>query len=255
MTISFDFTGHVALVTGASAGMGLAAARAFAEAGASTVLADINETAVRAAADELARQGHDVLSVACDVSDEAQVATAVATTMSTYGKLDAAFNNAGIMMPPLKTADTDNALYNRVMAVNLTGVWNSLKHEILQMRKQQSGAIVNNSSIAGLKGGSVRSAYTATKHAVLALTKSTALEEGSHGIRVNAVCPGTIETPMVDRMIAAGELDGNASAAASAIPRLGRADEIAAAVLWLCSPGASYVTGVALPVDGGLAAA
>jgi NAD(P)-dependent dehydrogenase (short-subunit alcohol dehydrogenase family) len=202
MTISFDFTGHVALVTGASAGMGLAAARAFAEAGASTVLADINETAVRAAADELARQGHDVLSVACDVSDEAQVATAVATTMSTYGKLDAAFNNAGNMMP-----------------------------------------------------GSVRSAYTATKHAVLALTKSTALEEGSHGIRVNAVCPGTIETPMVDRMIAAGELDGNASAAASAIPRLGRADEIAAAVLWLCSPGASYVTGVALPVDGGLAAA
>jgi NAD(P)-dependent dehydrogenase (short-subunit alcohol dehydrogenase family) len=140
------------------------------------------------------------------------------------------------------------------MAVNLTGVWNSLKHEILRMRKQQSGTIVNNSSIAGLKGGSVRSAYTATKHAVIALTKSAALEEGRQGIRVNAVCPGTIETPMVDRMIAAGELDGHASAANSAIPRLGRAAEIADAVLWLCSPGASYVTGVALPVDGGLAA-
>ena len=254
MTVSYDFTGQVALVTGASAGMGLAAARAFAEAAASTVLVDINETAVRAAADELAGQGLDVLPIACDVSTEAEVASVIATTVSTYGKLDAAFNNAGIMMPPLKTADTDNATYDRLVAVNLTGVWNSLKHEILQMRTQRSGAIVNNSSIAGLKSGSVRSAYTATKHAVLALTKSAALEEGGQGIRVNAICPGTIETPMVERMIAAGELDLNASAANSAIPRLGRAEEIAATVLWLCSPGASYVTGVALPVDGGLAA-
>jgi NAD(P)-dependent dehydrogenase (short-subunit alcohol dehydrogenase family) len=254
MTVSYDFTGQVALVTGASAGMGLAAARAFAEAGASTVLVDINETAVHAAADELAGQGLDVLPIACDVSNEAQVAAVVATTVSTYGRLDAAFNNAGIMMPPLKTADTDNATYDRLLAVNLTGVWNSLKYEVLQMRKQQSGAIVNNSSIAGLKSGSARSAYTATKHAVVALTKSAALEEGGDGIRVNAVCPGTVETPMVERMIAAGELDRNASAANSAIPRLGRADEIADAVLWLCSSGASYVTGVALPVDGGLAA-
>ena len=162
--------------------------------------------------------------------------------------------NPGIMMPPLKTADTDNATYDRLIAVNLTGVWNSLKHEILQMRRQQSGAIVNNSSIAGLRSGSARSAYTATKHAVLALTKSTALEEGGQGVRVNAVCPGTIETPMVDRMIAAGELDRTASATNAAIPRIGRADEIAHAVLWLCSTDASYVTGVALPVDGGLAA-
>jgi NAD(P)-dependent dehydrogenase (short-subunit alcohol dehydrogenase family) len=192
--------------------------------------------------------------MACDVSNEAQVASVIATTVSTYGRLDAAFNNAGIMMPPLKTADTDNAIYDRLVAVNLTGVWNSLKHELIQMRKQQSGAIVNNSSIAGLKSGSDRSAYTATKHAVLALTKSAALEEGGQGIRVNAVCPGTIVTPMVERMIAAGELDGDASAAAPAIPRLGQAEEIAEAVLWLCSPGASYVTGVALPVDGGLAA-
>jgi NAD(P)-dependent dehydrogenase (short-subunit alcohol dehydrogenase family) len=140
------------------------------------------------------------------------------------------------------------------VAVNLAGVWNSLKHELIQMRTQRSGAIVNNSSIAGLKGASVRPAYAATKHAVVALTKSAALEEGAQGRRVNAVCPGTIVTPMVERMIAAGELDGDASAVASAIPRLGRADEIAEAVLWLCSPGASYVTGVALPVDGGLAA-
>lgn len=138
--------------------------------------------------------------------------------------------------------------------MNLAGVWNCLKHEIIQMRTQQSGTIVNNSSIVGLRSGPARSAYTATKHAVVALTRSAALEEGGQGIRVNVVCPGTITTPTVERMIAAGDLDADASAAAPAIPRLGRAEEVADAVLWLCSTSASYVTGVALPVDGGLAA-
>ena len=123
------------------------------------------------------------------------------------------------------------------------------------MREQGSGAIVNNSSIGGLIGSATRSAYSATKHAVLGLTRSTALEAGGQGIRVNAVCPGTIATPMVDQMIAVGDLDHDGSVAASAIPRLGRPEEIAAAVLWLCSPGASYITGVALPVDGGYTAA
>lgn len=254
MTVRFDYTGQVAMITGASAGMGEATARAFARAGASTVLVDVNEEAVRALADELAGDGHEVLALIGDVSDEAQVASTIAQVVSTFGHLDAAFNNAGIMMPPLKIADTDNATYDRIVAVNLTGVWNSLKHELLAMRTQGSGSIVNNSSIAGLKAGSTRSAYAATKHAVVALTKSAALEEGGHGIRVNAVCPGTITTPMVERMIAAGELDATASATSPAIPRLGRAEEVADAVLWLCSAGASYITGVALPVDGGLAA-
>ena len=254
MTVRFDYTGQVAMITGASAGMGLAAARAFAWAGASTALVDVNESAVSAVADELAGDGHQVLALVGDVSDETQVASVVADVVSVYGGLDAAFNNAGIMMPTLKTADTDNAIFDRVVAVNLAGVWNCLKHEVIQMRTQQSGTIVNNSSIAGLKSGSARSAYTATKHAVVALTKSAALEEGGQGIRVNAVCPGTITTPMVERMIAAGDLDADASAAAPAIPRLGRAEEVADAVLWLCSTSASYVTSVALPVDGGLAA-
>ena len=195
-----------------------------------------------------------MLALVGDVSDEPQVASVVADVVSAYGRLDAAFNNAGIIMPPLKTADTDNAIFDRVVAVNVAGVWNCLKHEIIQMRTQQSGTIVNNSSIAGLKSGPARSAYTATKHAVVALTKSAALEEGGQGIRVNVVCPGTITTPIVERMIAAGDLDADASAAAPAIPRLGRAEEVADAVLWLCSTSASYVTGVVLPVDGGLAA-
>jgi NAD(P)-dependent dehydrogenase (short-subunit alcohol dehydrogenase family) len=214
----------------------------------------VDEAAVHAAAEELAQAGHQVHAVVADVSNEEQVAAAVAEVVAVYDRLDAAFNNAGINMPPLKIADTDNATYERVIGVNMTGVWNSLKHEILQMRQQQSGVIVNNSSIAGLKSGPTRSAYIAAKHAVVALTKSAALQEGRQGIRVNAVCPGTIETPMVDRMVASAELDKDASVESAAIPRLGRASEVADAVLWLCSTSSSYVTGVSLPVDGGLAA-
>lgn len=158
------------------------------------------------------------------------------------------------MIPAADVADTGNDVFDRVVAVNLRGTWNALKHELIQMRAQGSGAIVNNSSIAGLIGDGTRAAYAATKHALLGLTKSTALETGAQGIRVNAICPGTIDTPMVDRMIVAGDLDRDAAIAASAFPRLGRPDEIAAAVLWLCSPAASYITGVALPVDGGYTA-
>ena len=254
MTVNYDYSGQVALVTGASSGLGLATARAFAVAGAATAFVDIDETAIRSVTDELSDQGHTVLALAADVSDETQVAAAIATTVATYGRLDAAFNNAGINIASAETADTGNDVFDRVTAINYRGVWNALKHELRQMRTQGSGAIVNCSSIVGLTGDATRSAYSATKHAVLGLTRSTALETGAQGIRVNAVCPGTISTRMVDRMVAAGELDHDRLVAASAIPRLGRAEEIAHAVLWLCSPGASYVTGIALPVDGGYTA-
>ena len=198
MTLTYDYSGQVAVVTGASAGMGAAAARAFAEAGASVVLADIN--------------------------------------------------------PPADAAEESAEAFDRVTAVNLRGVWASMKHELAQMRRQGSGAIVNCSSLAGLVGDPRRASYDATKHGILGLTKSAALEYAPRGVRINAVCPGTIDTPMVERMTTAGELDLGAALAAIPMARLGKADEIASAVLWLCSPGASYVTGVALAVDGGYTA-
>ncbi len=255
MNPTYDFEGQVALVTGASSGMGLATARAFAEQGASVALADINEDALRAATDELTAAGHQVLAVVCDVADEAQVAALVERTVASFGRLDMAFNNAGIMIPPSDAADEPADNFDRVNAINLRGVWACLKHELRQMREQDGGAIVNCSSLGGLVGLPGRASYHATKHGVLGLTKSAALEYAPRGVRINAVCPGTIDTPMVADMLARGELDMAEAVRSQPIGRLGTADEIAAAVLWLCSPAASFVVGVALPVDGGYTAA
>jgi NAD(P)-dependent dehydrogenase (short-subunit alcohol dehydrogenase family) len=251
---TYDFAGQVALVTGASSGMGLATARAFAEAGAVVVLADINETTLGAAADGLATAGHQVLGVRCDVSDEDSVAAMVRTTVDRYGRLDVAFNNAGIQVPPSDAADEPAETFDRVNAINLRGVWACMKHQLAQMRTQGSGAIVNCSSLGGLVGIAGRAAYHASKHGVIGLTRSAALEYAPRGIRINAICPGTIETPMVTDMISKGELVRAEAAAATPIGRLGKAEEIAACVLWLCSPGAGFVVGVALPVDGGYTA-
>jgi NAD(P)-dependent dehydrogenase (short-subunit alcohol dehydrogenase family) len=254
MNPTYDFTGQVALVTGAAGGMGLDTARAFATAGAAVVLADIDGDATRSAAAELTEAGYDALGLTCDVADEDQVAALVDRTVETYGRLDMAFNNAGIQVPPSDAADEPAEVFDRVNAVNLRGVWACMKHELAQMRSQGSGAIVNCSSLGGLVGLPGRAAYHASKHGVLGLTRSAALEYAPRGIRVNAVCPGTIATPMVTDMIAKGELDTAEAIANQPINRLGEPEEIAAAVLWLCSPGASFVVGVALPVDGGYTA-
>jgi NAD(P)-dependent dehydrogenase (short-subunit alcohol dehydrogenase family) len=251
---TYDFGGQVAVVTGAGSGMGRDTATAFAAAGAAVVLADINQDAVRAASEELTAAGHQALGVTCDVSDEAQVAALVERTVDVYGRLDMAFNNAGIMISSSDAADEPAGSFDRVTAINLRGVWSCMKHELRQMRAQGRGAIVNCSSLGGLVGLPGRASYHATKHGVIGLTKSAAFEYAPRGVRINAVCPGTIETPMVTDMIAKGELHVPEAEANQPIERLGRGDEIAAAVLWLCSAGASFVLGVALPVDGGYTA-
>jgi NAD(P)-dependent dehydrogenase (short-subunit alcohol dehydrogenase family) len=254
MNPTYDFTGQVALVTGAGSGMGLVTAQAFAEAGAAVVLSDINEAAVTAAAKTLSASGHQAMAVACDVADESQVAAMIARTVATFGRLDMAFNNAGVQVPPSDAADEPAENFDRVTAINLRGVWTCMKHELHQMRDQGSGAVVNCSSLGGLVGLPSRAAYHAAKHGVIGLTKSAALEYAPRNIRINAVCPGTIDTPMVAEMIRTQPDAMAGISKTQPMGRLGRADEIAAAVLWLASPAASLVTGVALPVDGGYTA-
>ncbi len=247
-----SFQDRVALVTGAASGLGLATAKAFAEAGASVVLADQNENAVKAAAEELKAKGYKVLAVHCDVSDDAQVEAMVQQAVDAFGRLDAAYNNAGIQNELADAADQTRQDYDKVMGVNLRGVWSCMKYELQQMRKQGSGAIVNCSSLGGLIGGPERGIYHAAKHGVIGFTKSAAMEYAKRGVRINDICPGMIETAMGEQMIAAGQGEALKQMEKS-IPmgRQGRPEEIASTVLFLCSDAASYITGQSISVDGG----
>ncbi|QND44519.1 glucose 1-dehydrogenase (plasmid) [Rhizobium lusitanum] len=249
--MTFSFENQVALVTGAASGMGLATAKAFAAAGASVTLADINEDAARAAAAELVAAGHEAIGIRCDVANMEEVEAMVNETVATFGRLDAAFNNAGVQSPVAETADADPKDYDFVMGVNLRGIWNCMKYELIQMRKQGSGTIVNNSSLGGLVGIAERGIYHASKHGVVGLTKSAGLEYAPKGIRINAVCPGIIATPMVTVMLETQPEAMDVMMKDVPIGRLGRAEEIADAVLWLSSPASTFVIGHALPVDGG----
>ena len=250
----YDFKNQVALITGASTGIGFAAAKAFAQAGASVVLVDINKDALRMATEQLTSFGFRAISIICDVTDEAQVATMIAQTVKTFGGLDMAFNNAGIAGPSGIFTDESAEDFDKVNAVNLRGVWACMKHEIKQMQSQGGGAIVNCSSLGGLVGQAGRAAYHATKHGVIGLTKSAGVEYASSNIRINAVCPGVIDTPML-AALKEKSLDAMREVIRDQpIGRLGLPEEIASAVLWLCSPGATFVIAAALPVDGGFIA-
>jgi NAD(P)-dependent dehydrogenase (short-subunit alcohol dehydrogenase family) len=252
--VNMSFEGKVALVTGAASGIGLATAMAFAEAGAAVALADVNEDGVRSAAENLTAAGQKAIGIRCDVADTDQVAAMVRQTVSTFGRLDAAFNNAGVQSPLEETADTSAEDFDRVNAVNLRGIWSCMKYELLHMREQGSGAIVNCSSMGGLVGTAGRSIYRATKHGILGLTKCAALEYATRGIRINAVCPGLVETPMAKAMMVSQPEAIREQLKDQPIGRLARCEEIATAVLWLCSPGSSFVIGHALAVDGGYTA-
>ncbi|HEY4049294.1 MAG TPA: glucose 1-dehydrogenase [Acidobacteriaceae bacterium] len=247
-----DFTGKVALVTGAASGMGLATAHAFAEAGAAVTLADFREDIVKAEAQKLTAAGHNAIAVLCDVSNDVQVEQMVESTVAEFGRIDAAFNNAGVMARIAPTAESTREEWDRVIGINLRGVWSSMKYELRQMQRQGSGAIVNNASVGALTGNPGIGSYIASKHGVVGLTRTAALEYIQHGIRVNAVNPGLIDT-QIARDVVAGNEEAYAEIAKNVpIRRAGRPDEIASAVLWLCSLGASYVVGHALTVDGGM---
>jgi NAD(P)-dependent dehydrogenase (short-subunit alcohol dehydrogenase family) len=253
--MNLSFENKVALVTGAASGMGLATARSFAEAGASLVLADFKEDAVKAEARALVAAGHKAIAIRCDVSDDAQVVAMVDRTVAEFGRLDAAFNNAGVMAHIAPTGDSTCEDWDRVIGVNLRGVWSCMKYELRQMERQGSGAIVNNASVGALTGNPGIGSYIASKHGVVGLTRTAALEYIKHGIRVNAINPGLIDTQIARDVVSGDEQAYSEIAKHVPIGRAGRPEEIASVVLWLCSSGASYVVGHSLTVDGGMTVA
>ncbi len=237
----------VAIVTGASSGIGRATAAAFVAAGYATALLDRDEAGGRRVEAELRGTG-ECSFIACDVADDESVKRAVEQTVATYGRLDAAFNGAGINGEGSLLADGTMENWQRVIAIDLTGVWSCMRHQIPQMLKNGGGAIVNAGSTAGLVGAPYLSPYVAAKHGVLGLTKAAAIDYARQGIRVNAVCPGMIDTPMMQNGVTPEILE--ALLQECPMGRIGKPEEIAATVVWLCSEGASYITGQGIPVDG-----
>ncbi len=242
----------VALVTGGAMGIGKTTAQIFAREGARIVVVDIEAGGGEETARLIKAAGGDALFVKCDVTKAMEVKAAIKKTVDTYGRLDCAFNNAGIGIPGT-TVECSEEDWDRVLEVNLKGVWLCMKYELSQMLIQGGGVIVNTSSAGGLIGTPGIAAYTASKHGVVGLTRTAALEHVTAGIRVNAVCPGSVPTPMLDPVVNHPEMKAMLESK-HPMGRFGTTEEIAEAVVWLCSDRASYVTGVAFPVDGGVTA-
>lgn len=250
-----ESSGKVALVTGGASGIGRAAALAFAESGAWVVVADVDDAGGAETAALVQKAGGVGMFLHCDVSDEASVRALMTSVQEEFGGLHAAFNNAGTEGVSAEVHEVMSSLWQRTLDINLTGAMLCMKHEVPLMLESGGGAIVNCASILGLVGMPATSAYTASKHGLIGLTKATAIELAPKGIRVNAICPGFIETPMLERAgVIASDEAKHAAEALHPMNRLGRAEEVASAAVWLCSAGASFVTGVALPVDGGFVA-
>lgn len=246
-----SFAGKVAFVTGAANGIGRAAALAFAREGVSVVAADVSEQGNQETARMIDELGARVLAVRCDVSRAEDVSAALSKAVKEFGRVDFAFNNAGIEQPIKATADLTQEEWQRIIRVNLEGVFLCMSHEIPLMLKQGGGVIVNTSSGAGLKGFKGQAAYAAAKHGVIGLTKSAALDYAAQNIRINAVCPGIIATPMMDRFTGGTPEGQQRGGAQEPVGRMGKPEEIAAAVVWLCSNAAAFVVGHAMVVDGG----
>lgn len=249
-----EMKGSVAVVTGGAAGIGRAAALAFAAQGASVVVADLKVEAGKQVARTIEDAGGKAIFVKTDVSKSADVDALIESTVSTFGRLDYAFNNAGIEGQLGTTADCTEENFDRTLAINLRGLWLCLRREIREMLRQGGGAIVNMSSVAGIVGFANLPAYVASKHGVLGLTKTAALEYAQKGIRVNAVCPGVIHTEMIDRVTGKDPAVEKQFVGLEPMGRMGTPEEIAGAVVWLCSKSAAFVTGHGLVIDGGLVA-
>lgn len=250
-SISYNFAGKVAFVTGAAAGIGRATALAFAQGGARVAVVDVNADGGMQTAHFIKEAGGEAHFFKCDVSKALEVRDVIEKTVGQFGRLDFAFNNAGIEGHQAVTPDCTEENWNRVIDINLKGVWLCMKYQIAQMLKQGGGSIVNCSSIAGLVGFMGIPAYVASKHGVLGLTKTAALEYAKANIRVNSICPGVIKTPMIDRFSHGEAQVQKQLIEGEPVGRMGQPEEIAAAVLWLSSDQSSFVTGHSLVVDGG----
>lgn len=249
-----DFSGQIVLVTGGASGIGAATAIAFANAGAWVVIADVAEAAGTAVVEGILASGGQAEFVRVDVTSASEVEALIAGVVARHGHLDHAFNNAGIEEESRRLADGEEALFDRMLAINVKGVWLCMKYELAQMARQRRGSIVNTASVAGLVGAPKHAIYAATKHAVIGLTRSAAAEYGRIGVRVNAICPGVIRTPMFERALQRQLASEEAITAMHPVGRIGEVAEVANAVLFLCSDASPFITGHALTIDGGMTA-